>query len=127
MQERFRLLVALALWSCLLYGACLYEHWKRSYTPGVTPDNFRRLHEDMTRDEVQAILGCPGKFQFRMTGSHGEGWHGEECSINLWFSDFVRVGVESGEMTTKHGSNVKVADNPADHNIFAVVRRVLGR
>jgi hypothetical protein len=125
MRRRFLLVVG--LFACLFCGASLYVMWQPSYTPGVTPENFRRLHKGMTRDEVQAILGGPGSFQQRGTDSFGEKWHGEHCCIFLWFQDWAEVTVDSGSMTTQDGSRVYMAEDRADPRFWAFIRRILGR
>jgi hypothetical protein len=80
----------------------------------------------MTEAEAEAIMGCPGQPTLMTLRCHGEEWQGEKCTIYLWFRDEDDNTV-SGAMETQDGASVKVADNPADHNIFAFVRRVLGR
>jgi hypothetical protein len=75
--------------------------------PGVTPNNFRRLHEDMSTGEVEAILGKPDK-QFLMSGTLTRIWKGERCSIGITFCGDAL----SGECHTDDG---QVLDLPPSH------------
>ena len=68
--------------------------------PGLTVENFRRLHQGMTEDEVEAILG-----QHCMAS--GEGWsltlywlteHGH-AEVDFPLSHTEEVGAESGQLS----------------------------
>jgi hypothetical protein len=54
--------------------------------PGVTLDNFRRLHTGMTQPEVQRVLGGPGKYEVILRSGFGA------CASEEW-SDGKTIGV----------------------------------
>ncbi len=104
---RFSVLAAL----CLV-GVSV--HWLIPPKPGVTRENFRRLHKEMTLARIDALLdsgGLGSGGQSRGVGERWE-WNGEEGSVliildvsRLNGGRFVIVGqsAAAGWFTTKDG------------------------
>src|SRR5687768_11090065 len=59
MPRRRILLLAAAVCLLLLLAVPFGVRWAMTPEPGVTLENFRRLHSDMTMEEVEAVLGRP--------------------------------------------------------------------
>jgi hypothetical protein len=57
MRELRVLLVAAAV--VLAFGACAFLLSRNQPRPGITRDNFERIQEGMTTEEVEEILGGP--------------------------------------------------------------------
>jgi hypothetical protein len=66
--------------------------------PGVTPENFRRLHEGMSTGEVKAILGEPEE-RLHNSDTLFWVWKGEGCRIGIAFC----VDAFAGELHTDDG------------------------
>jgi hypothetical protein len=63
----------------------LVELVRRQPSPGVTRDNFERLHEEMTEKEVEAIMGSPGEHGIDFLGGHTTLWRGQDCVVHITF------------------------------------------
>src|SRR5688500_2701336 len=72
--------VALFILLLLIVAAAVLPIWSFSppSPPGVTPENFHRLHCWMHRVEVEAILGPGTGHRVYITGGYSESWHGPE-------------------------------------------------
>jgi hypothetical protein len=59
--------------------------------PGVTIENFRRLHKGMTKEEVETVLGSDPKYRL---GRWAEHWRTDDLSITILMDDdrFVTSG-----------------------------------
>jgi hypothetical protein len=86
MAMRKRLVLAVGLVVCLgLVGLVIVPQLEPP-KPGVTVENFRRLHQGMTFEEVGAILDAPGQ---------GRTWWGEGQSLTVyWKTDHGHAEVE---------------------------------
>jgi hypothetical protein len=131
---RRRLLLGVGFFAALLCGAYLYLLWKQTYTPGVTPDNFRRLHEGMSRAEVEAIMGGPSQTSYPLIKLYGrplthmEIWRGERCTIYLRFHDDRKYTVvECGCLDTGNGATTLIAEYPPNKDFFDWLRQRVGR
>jgi hypothetical protein len=77
----------------LLYG--LFHLLPPAPTPGVTPENFRRIKRGMTHQQIRDILGAPGTFGPRYTFNYERSWTGANHSVTLRFQG---GGEESDEV-----------------------------
>src|SRR5262245_29735657 len=100
MKKAIRLMPVCLL---LVAVACvLYLRWSVP-RPGVTVENFQRLRARMSEEQVERLLGGPGHVWGRVTLRHGTMWRSEECSIDIWFSEIVRIGADEGSCWTGPG------------------------
>jgi hypothetical protein len=95
--------------------------------PGVTPENFRRLHQGMTEKQVEAILGSPGMgWVFNL--SYGREYAGDGCDVRIEFGAMndndEKVTAQQGWMTTTDGSVLELAEKPI--SLFDRLRLWLG-
>ena len=58
----------------------------RPSKPGVTVENFKRLHKGMTEEEVEAIFGRPADHKSYMTLQNLRDWDGPGFRVHLVFS-----------------------------------------
>ena len=66
----FLCLAVLGLVVVLTYRDLVSDH----VTPGVTPENFKRLYAGMSEREAEAILGRPTDGKIYKTGNHYSIW-----------------------------------------------------
>jgi hypothetical protein len=72
--------------------------------PGVTLENFRRLHRGMTKEEVDVLLGGPGEVTgFVNNMARTRYWYGDHCRVSIRSSSFVTLDAASGEIRTDDG------------------------
>jgi len=95
-MRRCRLLLGagtLALLGLVGYLLLLQASLIPPLRPGVTHENFRRLHAGMTEDEAAAILGCPGGEAIRVGGGlTSRKWgDGKLLSVVLYLNESGRV------------------------------------
>jgi hypothetical protein len=87
-MRRRRLLLVVGAATLLAVAGYGLLRWLTAPTPGVTWENFRRLREGMTFQEVEALLGKPHKTDLidGFTSLHYWGqWQSEEVGICLGF------------------------------------------
>jgi len=119
--------------SILLLGLSLFLVQLRAPSPGVTPENFRRLHRGMTEKEVEAIMGRPGGSRIGVTGSHCTYWRESHHTVVIGFSDIWMWGIDSGaqdgKMATKDGLELELRDEPPSLGLrkaYQTFKRMLG-
>jgi hypothetical protein len=65
--------------------------------PGVTLENVRRVQPGMSRDQVERLLGGPGKqaviLRYGPVCPHELTWVGRDCVLFVTFDDHWRVEV----------------------------------
>jgi hypothetical protein len=66
-MRRRKLVAAVGLAVLVAVGA--FALWPR--TDRITLENYDRIHQEMTRAEVEAILGPPGDYRTRATACRG--------------------------------------------------------
>jgi hypothetical protein len=76
---RKKLVLAFGLVVCLGLVALFGWHLLPP-KPGVTEANFRRLHQGMSKAQVEAILGGPGADQWAVYA-----WKGDRCLVAIGF------------------------------------------
>jgi hypothetical protein len=83
--------LALGLGTLVLLGlgGPLLYFWLSTPAPGVTLENFHRLHLCMSANQVEEILGKPAEV-FNSRGDCTRSWRGEEWSIDLGFEEYDR-------------------------------------
>jgi hypothetical protein len=93
--------------------------------PGVTVENFRRLHRGMTKEEVDAILGGPGEVSgFINNMARTRDWHGDHCTVSIMSSSLATLDAASGEIRTDDGRLLlRLAPEPP--SCWDQLRRVL--
>jgi SmpA / OmlA family len=93
--------------------------------PGVTLDNFRRLHRGMTKEEVDAILGGPVEVSgFNNNKARTRYWHGDHCRVSITSSSFVTLDAADGEIRTDDGRLLlRLAPEPP--SLWERLRRLL--
>jgi hypothetical protein len=102
LKRSLPLLLAVGVLACLaLPGLRLL--WPR---PGVTPDNFKRLRQGMTREHVEAILGRPGREEGPDTV-----WEGDRCRVSVQFVDINYAW--AGQLETDDGQVLSLPPEPA--------------
>jgi hypothetical protein len=58
--------------------------WALTPEPGVTLENFRRLHDGMTLEEIETIMGKPSdRCEIPMNGSSTHIWVGDEGTVSI--------------------------------------------
>jgi hypothetical protein len=124
--------VAVVLTPALLAVNFLTPH---QFTPGVTRANFERLHEGMTMEEVEEILGKDEK-ESREYG-FGPGvyvgcarWDGPEEHVRIWYSGPFPKQFNQGKSRITDGEFMVGARKvstlaPADESFLAMLRRLL--
>ena len=95
-MTRRRLLILSALLLLPLVGFGIY--FLTPPKPGVTRENFRRLHKGMTQEEVESILGGKGRIDGLMIrpylgerGTHVEDWR-NQIYISITFDGSEAIG-----------------------------------
>jgi hypothetical protein len=117
---RKRLLWGVAALACVaVVSAAVVMLLKPLPSPGVTPENFKRLRVGMTEREAVAILGRPADSCFvSRNGTWYWGWSGDECSVSLvaaaWgvgASDTPEERfLEGGTLTLNDGSSISLPE-----------------
>jgi hypothetical protein len=83
MQKRIVPGLALVLYVAILTSVAIWR-CPSPPAPGVTLDNFRRLHKGLTLTEMAAILGGPGEpFHYRLRDAIV--YEGDGCRVMLWY------------------------------------------
>jgi hypothetical protein len=87
--------------------------------PGVTPENFKRLHKGMTEQEAEAILGrkADGHLDGGGRGHNVSWWHEGECHLGLWSPPFglqSPSSVMDGHMVLPDGSTLPLREKPGN-------------
>jgi hypothetical protein len=80
----------------LLAGTWGYFVFRPVPPAGVTPENFARLRKGMSLEQVQTILGGPGKEDPWVRAKRGSGflaWSGPDCKVWIRFTDVAIDGV----------------------------------
>lgn len=125
MTRRRLLLFAAA--ACLLFVVPAVAYWTLVPTPGVTLENFKRLHSGMSIEEVKTIMGRAPDRSFQWIGS-GHLWHGEEGTVSISTDfDARMVGVfypgrKGPTSQFLEGDEIFMASPPPE-SIFAKIRR----
>jgi len=94
MDRRIVLGVELLIFAAAL--ACLLLTPLPRHRPGVTQENFRRLHQGMTEAQVEAIFGAQARFRLRYTGNHVSYWDKDGLGVVIRFNDISINGYEYG-------------------------------
>ncbi len=116
------------LWAWLLVAltgvGLVGVQWAMTPTPGVTLENFRRLHDRMKMEEIEPILGGPAHDGWPPFTHE---WTGEEGKIHLNAVPEkhrqIFIGY-TGTFTTPDGKTFRVA--AANESLLARLRRWLG-
>jgi hypothetical protein len=82
--------------------------------PGVTQENFRRVHKGMSEEEVEAILGGPGEPAGFMMLTKSREWRGPDCVVSITFGLITGAGAIDGSLTTDDGLTLELTDEPPD-------------
>jgi hypothetical protein len=90
--------------------------------PGVTRENFRRLHFWMSPQEAETILGGPAKDKQYVTGGFIEHWKSDGLTICLLTCG---PNVLGGQLTMADGSAEPLRPEPSRETILDRVRRWL--
>jgi hypothetical protein len=80
------------------------------FSPGVTLENFKRMHRNTPETEVIKLFGCKGRFDHEF----GEIWDGPECKVRIRFYSAAEAGsyfyrndptphLYTGELVTNEG------------------------
>jgi hypothetical protein len=100
--------------------------------PGVTPENFRRLHLGMSEEEAEVRLGRPADSSLHFSFSHLDQWVENDATINLnvsdlWSSQLGETGptLQGGNMMLPDGSALDLRDN-AGKSPFDKLRELVG-
>jgi hypothetical protein len=115
MQKKIRMAVGLVAVS-LAAGMLLYFLLPvlNPPQPGVTPENFRRLHKGMSQEEVEAILGSPGQDVGRMTLQKMKEWQAPDCFVYIVFSEIRGGGAEYGFVAADDRYRLELAEEPPE-------------
>src|SRR5262249_50264303 len=88
MRKRLLLTGGLAVYVVVLAPLLLPLFHRPS--PGVTRENFLRMHQGMTEEEIEAILGCPSvteeELSISLVPRCRRIWKGNEGVITIWFT-----------------------------------------
>jgi hypothetical protein len=60
------------------------------FTPGVTVENFQRMHRNTAGTEVLKLFGCKGRYDPNMP--EYSIWDGPECKVRLRFYTAAQAG-----------------------------------
>ena len=80
MPRRRLLLIVAAV--CLLLAVPFVVRWAMTPVPGVTNENFKRLHTGMTLEEMEAILGERAELQ-HVAGMPVHTWTGKDSGVSV--------------------------------------------
>ncbi len=103
---------------CVLLLASTYSMLRRKsvdtrpFTPGVTVENFKRMHRNTPQAEVLKLFGCKGRFD-RSVPEY-DIWDCPECKVRIRFYTAAHAGsyfyrddntpyVYTGELITNEG------------------------
>jgi hypothetical protein len=110
---RKRIVLGIGLLGCLGLVALVAVPRLVGLRPGVTVDNFRRLHPGMPEQEVAGILGRPGEQcepgEPSWNGIYCRRWSSTSCVVEVWFIGGV---AQSGEAKTEDGLVQFLPDSP---------------
>ena len=93
-------------------------YWALTPTPGVTVENFRRLHRGMRLEEVETILSTNWtapvpKSALILDSDPRKKWKGETCEIELHFWGWGDgAQLVKGSCQTSVGRSISVARVP---------------
>src|SRR5690348_18276985 len=84
-MTRYRLLLAGSV-ICVGVITGVLLQWALTPSPGMTRENFKRLHAGMTLPEMEAIMGRPPDHQMYMTLRYFHLWIEEENVVDIEMS-----------------------------------------
>ena len=124
---RRRAVVALGVAALLVGGGFVAFRLSAPPPPGVTRANFDRLHNDLTMEEIEAIMGRPAdmKIPLALDGevySVDYAWYGDEGDIYICDQKGVTL---RGGFTQKGASDPGPRLAPAPDSYFTKLRRWL--
>ncbi len=99
--------------------------------PGVTRENFRRLHKGMTSEQVQEIIGVRFSLCASSSASLYMIWEGGEGKIQV---EFIRTGVylnrpegaTSGGFYPKEGNREQLTDESVLSSVWLWIAETVG-
>jgi hypothetical protein len=125
-----RRLLLLAAAACLLLAAPFVARWVMTPAPGVTLENFKRLHDGMALDEVASILGRPPDDRKDYPANEWPAtmysWKSSTGKGEVVIVHFIGGGLD-GEFLNEYREIVlNLASPRTDDNLIAKIRRWLG-
>jgi hypothetical protein len=105
-----RRLVLNAIAAGLMAGSGLLLWSFTRIEPGVTAENFLRLHPGMTENEVDSILGqATGRLSYNGGADVSKSWEVEESAVIITFGDGA---TDSGTFFGKDGLRLELRPKP---------------
>jgi hypothetical protein len=94
---RKRILIGLAVLWGLCFAGLLLADFLHLRKPGVTVENFQRLHGGMTGRQVVRILGRPPDVASPIPGGYEARWETDDGTLWIFFSPTAVSGALSME------------------------------
>jgi len=113
-------LIGIMAWLAFV-GTLLISHLTMS--PGVNPENFRRLRVGMAQTEVERIFGRPGEFEPK--SPHWQQWNENGTFISVGFGNHDGTLNCASANVSVSGSGRYLLEIP-EESIITNIRRWLG-
>jgi hypothetical protein len=90
---------------------------------GVTRENFLRLHEGLTREQVEEIMGGPPKACYQSSGTHSLVWHGQGINVSIDYAG--DKGAIGGLAHCSDGTEIELQRKPKVESWWTIILRKL--